>query len=250
MTDRARNALREPAAAGEAWMRIEAAEWGVSMRTAWALFVGPLVFAAMVAATAVYRPLYRVFVEEDGIVEWAQILVLVALVPVAVLIASRLWRRQERSFAALFVIAALAAFFIAGEEISWGQRLLGWATPDDLAALNRQGETNIHNVGSVLEVMNLVMFLITVAAALLPLAWRWGVRDRMRDLGASIFVPPLFLATSFGLAGAYRLVRYALVPEGHYVVSRYGEVGELLLYGALLAFAVLLYRRLGRPETS
>ena len=249
MTDRA-NKLRGPAAAGEAWMRIEAAEWGVSIRTAWALFVVPLVFAALVAATAVYRPLYRVFIEEDGIVEWAQVLALIAVLPVALLIASRLWRRQERSYAALFVIAALAAFFIGGEEISWGQRVLGWATPEDLAALNRQGETNIHNVGSVLQFMNLAMFLITVAAALLPLAWRWGARDRTRDLGASIFVPPLFLATSFGLAGAYRLMRYALVPEGQYVVSRYGEVGELLLYGALLAFAVLLYRRLGRTAAA
>lgn len=246
MTHRTRDAWRRAAASAEAWMRIEAADWGVSIGTAWLLAVGPLVFAAVVAGTALYRPLYRVFVEEDGIVEWAQIAALAALVPVGLLVASRLWRRHERSFAALFVIAALAAFFIAGEEISWGQRLLGWATPEDLAALNRQGETNIHNVGSVLQFMNLAMFLITVAAAILPLAWRWGAGDRTRDVGASIFVPPLFLATSFGFAGAYRLVRYALVPEGHYVVSRYGEVGELLLYGALLAFAVLLYRRLGR----
>jgi hypothetical protein len=246
MTDRARSALRGPAAAGDAWMRLEAAEWGVSIGTAWALAVGPLVFAAVVAGTALYRPLYRVFVEEDGIVEWAQIAALIALVVVGLLVAARLWHRHERSFAGLFVIAALAAFFIAGEEISWGQRLLGWATPEDLAALNRQGETNIHNVGSVLQFMNLAMFLVTVAAAILPLGWRWGAGDRKRDIGASIFVPPLFLATSFGLAGAYRLVRYALVPEGQYVVSRYGEVGELLLYGALVVFSVLLYGRLGR----
>ena len=208
--------------------------------------VGPLIFAAVVAATAVDRPLYRTFVEEDGIVEWIQFAVLIVLVPVAILIARRLWDRGERSFAALFMIAGLAALFIAGEEISWGQRLLGWATPEELEALNRQGETNIHNVGSVLEVMNLAMFLLTVSAAILPFAWRWGTRERTRDLGASIFVPPLFLATSFGLAGAYRLTRYALIPEGHYVVSRYGEVGELLLYGAMLVFAVLLYRRIGR----
>ena len=38
-------------------------------------------------------------------------------------------------------------FFVAfGEEISWGQRIFGWATPESLAAINYQQETNIHNL--------------------------------------------------------------------------------------------------------
>jgi hypothetical protein len=94
--------------------------------------------------------------------------------------------------------------------------------------------------------MNLVMFVLAVAAGLLPVIWRWGSRAQTRDLVAMIFIPPLFLAPAFLFAGAYRLARYALVPEGRYVVSRYGEVGELLLYAALLAYAILLARRLGR----
>lgn len=63
-----------------------------------------------------------------------------------------------------------------------------------------------------------------------------------------IVVPPLFLASSFLLAAAYRLVRYALLPDAHYVISRYAEFIELLMFGALLAFAVLLYRRLPKAE--
>jgi hypothetical protein len=38
-------------------------------------------------------------------------------------------------------------FFVAfGEEISWGQRVLGFQTPAVLNELNRQGEINIHNL--------------------------------------------------------------------------------------------------------
>ena len=33
-----------------------------------------------------------------------------------------------------------------GEEISWGQRILGFATPESMADVNRQGEFNIHNL--------------------------------------------------------------------------------------------------------
>jgi hypothetical protein len=227
------------------WMRQEAAEWGVSLGTAWILATGPILFAALVALTALDRPLYRLFINEDALVEWLQFATLVALIPLGCGIAMRLWRRRERSFAIVFALAAVAAVFIAGEEISWGQRILGWATPEELALLNNQGETNIHNIGEVLAFMNLGMFLVTAVAGIVPFVWRWGAGDRARDVSAMILVPPLFLATSFLFAGAFRLFRYALMPEAGYVVSRYGEVGELLLYGALLAYAFLLYRKLG-----
>lgn len=41
---------------------------------------------------------------------------------------------------------ALVLFVCAGEEISWGQRLLGFETPKTLAAINAQGETTLHNL--------------------------------------------------------------------------------------------------------
>jgi hypothetical protein len=38
-------------------------------------------------------------------------------------------------------------FFVAfGEELSWGQHLLGFSTPDVVGELNRQDEFNIHNL--------------------------------------------------------------------------------------------------------
>ncbi|MDD5014567.1 MAG: hypothetical protein PHW73_05630 [Atribacterota bacterium] len=43
---------------------------------------------------------------------------------------------------ALFVL-----FFLFGmEEISWGQRIFGWNTPNALSSINYQNETNIHNI--------------------------------------------------------------------------------------------------------
>ena len=227
------------------WMRSEADEWGVSERTAWGLAVVPIAAAVFVALSAIYRPLYGVFVNEDGLSEWATFGVLVALVPMGVAVARRLWRLNERSWALLFVVAAIGAFFIAGEEISWGQRIFGLVTPGDLADLNRQGETNIHNIGSVLPFLNLAMFIVAVVAGVMPFVWRWGARGRHRDISTMIVVPPLFLASSFLLAAAYRLVRYALLPEAHYVISRYAEFIELVMFGALLMAAVLLYRKLG-----
>ena len=44
------------------------------------------------------------------------------------------------------VLAGLACFAIAGEELSWGQWIFHWETPDALAQVNLQNETNLHNL--------------------------------------------------------------------------------------------------------
>lgn len=50
----------------------------------------------------------------------------------------------------LVLLLGLVFFFGAGEEISWGQRILHYCTPQNINKLNVQGEFNIHN----LEVFN------------------------------------------------------------------------------------------------
>ena len=42
-----------------------------------------------------------------------------------------------------YLIALLYYFF---EEISWGQHVFGWETPDFFTKINSQNETNIHNI--------------------------------------------------------------------------------------------------------
>ena len=63
------------------------------------------------------------------------------LLLVGTALAERSWWRRG-----VYVLGAAALLFVAGEEISWGQRILGFATPDALAALNRQDEFNVHNI--------------------------------------------------------------------------------------------------------
>lgn len=68
---------------------------------------------------------------------------------------------------------ALLFVFVGGEEISWGQRLFGFATPENLAAVNVQGEFTLHNVYSNslfvypgLAVTAMLLFVLPVLRAL------------------------------------------------------------------------------------
>jgi hypothetical protein len=46
----------------------------------------------------------------------------------------------------LFLFLAAVFLFGAGEEISWGQRLIGFETPESIGKINVQKEFNIHNI--------------------------------------------------------------------------------------------------------
>ena len=54
-----------------------------------------------------------------------------------------LFRTRRNVF---LLLLGLVFVFGCGEEISWGQRLMGFETPDSIAQVNLQGETNIHNL--------------------------------------------------------------------------------------------------------
>ena len=49
----------------------------------------------------------------------------------------------------VYIIGAATLMFFTGEEISWGQRVIGFDTPNFLADLNEQEEVNIHNLYDV-----------------------------------------------------------------------------------------------------
>jgi hypothetical protein len=93
----------------------------------------------------------------------------------------KLGRQQRISIVkqAVYLGMALLFFFGAGEEISWGQRIFGVATPADLAGINTQGETNLHNLGlfqlsqflSMNTLFDLFWFLFAVALPVLVLAF-------------------------------------------------------------------------------
>lgn len=49
---------------------------------------------------------------------------------------------------ALSCLLALVLFVMAGEELSWGQRIFHWSTPEGYAKINAQSETNLHNLAT------------------------------------------------------------------------------------------------------
>ena len=100
---------------------------------------------------------------------WVESLTAVAYLLAGALLLAAAWAETRRAARFVFLAGSVAMAFIAGEEISWGQRILGFATPDFLAH-NRQGEFNVHNlpgpeVKFLYDTFYLFMTLLCLTAA-------------------------------------------------------------------------------------
>ena len=85
---------------------------------------------------------------EDGFIEMlgAVFLLLGAVFAFMALLRLRKTGDAGRLKQAAYLGLALFLLLAAGEELSWGQRLLGFETPAPLAEVNAQEETNLHNL--------------------------------------------------------------------------------------------------------
>ena len=135
---------------------------------------GAAVVASLAMVTLIFlsfnqieTPWFSRLALESGVVENAQALFLLTA---GVLLIGQSWRdfrRAGRPLAIVGVVYGLLMIVGAGEEISWGQHWLGFATPESIAAVNVQGEFNLHNIGSY-WVNHAQMALLLGFAGLIP----------------------------------------------------------------------------------
>lgn len=221
-----------------------AKKWNISMRLAWWIIALPLIGAVLVGAARVNRQLFTVLTMEDGPIEWPQFFCFLGASIAGVMVAWKRFRAGHPWQGLLYVGFGLAAFLIAGEEISWGQRLFGWQTPADLAAINHQGETTVHNIRWVQELLGFLLMIASGVAAAMPFLNKKYEFGKRWSEGDFLFVPPIFTVTCFFTMFAYKVVRFIFLPTSDFTVTKYGEWPELCFAAGLLIFAYLNYRRL------
>lgn len=182
------------------------------------------------------RPqLYHGLLQEDRFVEWLT----VALFAAAAAFALRRAWRERRAFDAL--VGAFCGF-VAGEEFSWGQRLLGITPPDVFLEHNRQQELTLHNFADVFGEPRWVLILALAGFGLaLPAIARLPRGARLLDrVGAS--APPVLLVPWLALAAAL-LLWYPHPFTGEWVEALAG--GAFLLSFAPAAGAALVATAIG-----
>jgi hypothetical protein len=146
----------------------------------------PLVVAAAFTALLLWDPfLFYWHAREDGLLESAQVcMILIA----AGLFAYRFVRDAARSGVGpsrspLTLLVALGLLLVAGEEVSWGQRLFGFDAAGAFAS-NGQQETNLHNFRTNEFELAYYFGLFAVLGLAAYLGDRTNLRSRFPSLAA------------------------------------------------------------------
>jgi len=158
------------------------------------------------------------------------------------------WRtavlRERMPVRLFYTLFGFGMFFIAGEEIAWGQQLLHFKIPGFLQTLNVQNELTFHNMGFLQARSDFLNLLFAIAGLV-------GVNLTIRGDLKKIAVPaPLFLWLSlifilavFGIAFKFYLGDRPLNYPEAYIFHIQTETAELLIAWVGLLYPWLDFRR-------
>ena len=211
---------------------------GASLEVGWIGSCGWL--AACLALLAIYGVFavspgnYHILMQEDG---WVESSTAAACLLAGALLFAAAWAETRRLPRLVLLAGGLAMAFVAGEEISWGQRILDFPTP--FLSRNTQGEFNIHNLpGPAVLILNRSFSLCMMLLCLTTAA---GLFSHKRDLlGVSLPSLPLLLVL---LSIPYGTIPSAYSETDSDIRFWFGLVWHWQIAALLLLAAWALFRK-------
>lgn len=222
-----------------------ARDWGISEARFKLMLLLPFAIAfSGVVAALMGKPAYKMLTGEDRIAEYLQVVCWVTSFLLTLWVVKNVGVYDNRVIAALYILLAVGIFFLIGEELSWGQRLFGWQTPEAYKEINKQDETNLHNIYGVGYTFKWIHMMIGAYGTILPLVLLRSNALKGYKSELSMLVPHYTLIPFFFMPFAWRLYRNLFdAPKAFYfVISEYSEVMELVLAAGFVLF--LLFQKM------
>jgi hypothetical protein len=218
-------------------------------RSRWLVFLAPLpYYAANVAGFLLAPDGYRAHVvREDQWLEQLQALCFAVAALATWGAAREAARRGLRTVSCGFHCGALLLFVACMEELSWGQRIFDWSTPEHLRRWNVQGETNLHNLSAVHSLQGYAGLAVSLLAAS-----GWLVlRARPPRAQVALRLLPSPSCALYFLS--YALFNACVLFQGYFVTApilrvSYQEVFETSLAAGCLVYGIENLRDLRRAR--
>jgi len=213
----------------------------------------PIAIALLPYIARIINPATDTFIfGELGVIENITVIFLLCALFVAIKSYRYLRAFQFPIFKIWIALLSLGCFYYAGEELSWGQHWIGWATPESWQEINDQGETNLHNTSAILD--QVPRTILTLAAVVGGIIVPVFFMLRGKKFSASEFsfwwwptrvnIPTCFAAIAVSLhEKAYKLFD-TTVP--YLLDIRAGETKECMLAIFLFMYLASFYRRLSQ----
>ena len=196
------------------------------------LFLFPIVFVIYTVLLKIYHPdFYRVLMwRENSIIEWLTFICYFIAFVVSFSISITYYKSNQILFCLMYMVLTLGLLFIAGEEISWGQRLLHLKTPAFWAKYNDQNEITIHNIKGLGFTVSMSYVIVGFYGAFSRLIIPKKIKNKYNSV-VNLFVPDYYLFFYFFIVGFLylyydRLSEFAASLFGDWAgITHIGEVG-------------------------
>lgn len=188
--------------------------------------------------------------KEDSITEWLTFFVYLGAAFFSARLA-HLFQKQsknrhqiQRALFLLYAVATIGFLLVAGEEISWGQRLIGFQTPTEISVNNTQQEFNIHNNVFVFQFVYIGYGLLATYCACSWIGRKFveGQISKNANKYIYLFSPPPLLIGYFIPMIIYVIIRGIY---GDKLLDRWEEYFEILL---AIGITIFLHINLKRTE--
>ena len=221
------------------------------------LFFFPLIFAILIVLLKWKHPgFYKRFVwEEDSVVEYLTPIFYLFSCLISYSISVSFHKNKFKLISIPYFILTVCFFFIAMEEISWGQRLLSIKTPELILKYNYQGEMNLHNIKSF--PLHMLFIIVGLYGALARYLIPKKIVKKFRAV-VNYFTPEYYLVFYFLIVGILYLYYEYLSSfivlilgdkfgwgPGHFIHGKDQEPAEFLLsIGFFLFVLINKYRQI------
>ncbi len=188
--------------------------------------------------------------EEDNFFEWATTTFLF----IGSILLFILFFRTKNIF---YLLLSISLFFGCGEEISWGQRIIGFKTPPDITKVNVQNEFNLHNLvlfskdfngirkkglNRLLEINFLFRLFTILYGIVLPIISYHINIFQILVKKLKLPVPPISIGIFFLFNWLIYWILHAFLIPGGNCFQYYDTAGEIFeCLGAFILLLISLY---------
>lgn len=198
--------------------------------------------------------LFLPYIREDGMVENVTFVMYFAAGVASFLIAHKIrkWklpRWHKRFLEITFLLAGIGFLVIAGEEISWGQRILKIETPESIVSSNRQGEINFHNSEAFWPFVYTGYAIVGLYGSFLWLV-RWLFADWYKHILRRLPWLELFIVDGYLFINFFMIVLYTWLRKSHgpWKYQGWEELSELVLIIGVLVHLLQSYRYIKKQQ--
>ena len=209
--------------------------------------LSPILFLLFILIEKYQSQLFINIVQEDGVAEYLQFLAYA----ISGILIYKCAIKSKKIFKIIFITLSISLFFVAGEEISWGQRLMGIETPESIKEINYQDELTIHNINFIQsKLLHPAYILVGFLGTFSFLFFKYLAPNSK----LIIFAPEKFLYFGFVFILIYYLIYdYYIVLNnivyGNVPLVRWQEVAETFLSISFFGHALNIYQKISQSKS-